>query len=52
MQDVSAKEVINFSLRNIFHTSKDSLTYRKILLHEADGFTSPEGRRAAESYCP
>jgi hypothetical protein len=33
---------MNSALRSIFvHTSKVSLTWRKILRHGADGFTSP-----------
>jgi hypothetical protein len=35
-----AKEITNSALRSIFHTSKLSLTCRKILPHGADGFTS------------
>jgi hypothetical protein len=40
-QEELAKGIMNFTLRSIFlHISKDSLTCRKILGHEADGFTS------------
>jgi hypothetical protein len=40
-QEQLAKEIVNFALRRIFHTSEGSLTYRKILRNEADGSTSP-----------
>jgi hypothetical protein len=40
-QEKLANEVMNFVLRNIsFHTSKGSLTFRKILRPRADSFTS------------
>jgi len=41
-QEELAKEMMNLALRSIFvHTSKGSLTCRKIFRHGADGFTSP-----------
>jgi hypothetical protein len=36
------KEIMNLAFRNIFvYSSKGSLTHREILVHGADGFTSP-----------
>jgi hypothetical protein len=41
-QEELAKKIINFAFaKYLFHTSKRSLTCRKILRHGADGFTSP-----------
>jgi hypothetical protein len=60
-QEEIAKDMMNFEgydefclMNYIFQTSKVSLTYRKILLHGANGFTSPrkEGMNAAHFYHP
>jgi hypothetical protein len=40
-QEELPKEIINVPLRSIFHTFKGSLTFRKLLKHGAEGFTSP-----------
>jgi hypothetical protein len=37
-------------MKYIFHTPQASLTCRKILRHETDGFTPPEGSRAMDLY--
>jgi hypothetical protein len=44
-QEEVAKEIMNLALRSIFvHTSKVFFTFRKILRHGANGFTShPKG---------
>jgi hypothetical protein len=41
-QEKLAREMMNLAFQSIFaHTSKGSLTCRKIFIHGADGFTSP-----------
>jgi hypothetical protein len=40
-QEEMTKEMFDFAIQYLFHTSKGSLTCRRILRHEADGITSP-----------